>query len=274
MMRNTLPCGGGGRRKFALTASSLPRLSAGELRVAHNSLTTVLPVPRLKTCGTSPSMMKMDLPWASWPVTTRRTAFGICSSSVFPGALQHLKRVHARLDALWAAAQTQDRPKLGVCAIPDQRCTARYAGAAPHPGYGPGLLHALSSLRLDADRGDDAPPALALLLEEGRGFSRRTADRRGRQLAHPVDHVGQPQGFDNRLRQHGRDPGRGSWRSDDAEPARGDEFGKSFRDGRHRRQFRHARPAADAERVEPAVADELHHVPGIVEHDVDMAGEK
>src|SRR5262245_6398332 len=69
-----------GQAKFALTASSLPRLSAGELRVAHNSLTTVLPVPRLKTCGTSPSMMKMDLPWASWPVTTRRTAFGICSS--------------------------------------------------------------------------------------------------------------------------------------------------------------------------------------------------
>src|SRR5215218_3813414 len=114
MMRNTLPCGGGGRRKVEPTASSLPRLSAGELRVAHSSLTTVLPVPRLKTCGLSPSMMKMDFPSALWPVTTRRIGFGIRSSCKLS-------------------------PSLG----------------------------------LHADRRDDTAPALALLLEEGRGFGRR-----------------------------------------------------------------------------------------------------
>src|SRR5215831_3482247 len=83
MMRNTLPFVGGCRRKARSIASALPRLSAGDPRVSHSSVTVTLPVPRLITCGDGPSATKIDLPCALWPVTTRRIGLDIGSLRVW-----------------------------------------------------------------------------------------------------------------------------------------------------------------------------------------------
>src|SRR6266851_3559302 len=88
MMRRTVPFFGGGRRNGRAIASSLPRLSEGVACVSHRSVTTTLPVPRLKTCGAGPSRMKTDLPCGLWPVTTRRIGFGIARTRFGKGSFQ------------------------------------------------------------------------------------------------------------------------------------------------------------------------------------------
>src|ERR1700689_3125865 len=80
MTRSTEPFFGGARRWLRAMASLLPRLSAGVPVVSHNSWTMALPLVRLKTCGVGASMMKVERPSISRPVTTRRTDFGIVAS--------------------------------------------------------------------------------------------------------------------------------------------------------------------------------------------------
>src|SRR6266852_1067661 len=88
MMRRTVTFFGGGRRNGRAIASALPPFSAGVPCVSHRSVTTTLPVPRLKTCGAGPSMMKTDLPCGLWPVTTLRIGFGIARTRFGKGSFQ------------------------------------------------------------------------------------------------------------------------------------------------------------------------------------------
>src|SRR5882672_11466713 len=71
--RKIVPCAGGSRTIGRAAASAEPVLAAGARSVTHRLMRARPGMPSSsRMCGDGPSMMMMDLPWASWPVTTRR----------------------------------------------------------------------------------------------------------------------------------------------------------------------------------------------------------
>src|SRR5215471_11696628 len=72
--------GGTGLRTPAGAASSLPALEAGEQSVTHRTVEPVSGNAPGLTCGAGSSMTMVERPSGVWPVTTRRTGFGMCQA--------------------------------------------------------------------------------------------------------------------------------------------------------------------------------------------------
>ena len=72
-MRRIVPLAGGSSLILPAAASSLPALEAGDVLVRHRSVSATPGIDAISsTLGALRSSTKTDLPFLSWPVTTRR----------------------------------------------------------------------------------------------------------------------------------------------------------------------------------------------------------
>ena len=73
-MRRIVPPRGGSSRTGRSALSAMPSFRAGAPFVSHRSVSASPGIAAISfTFGADPSMMKADLPSASWPVRTLRT---------------------------------------------------------------------------------------------------------------------------------------------------------------------------------------------------------